>query len=105
MEVPQGAGAWLGGEPRRVQLQGWCGMLHNIAVKAAQALRDGDVFGVVVLIVGQVERVLLGLETGHMRAAPALPLSGHAPWAFGATHTGVSAWLLVFLEIVNKMSF
>lgn len=61
VEVPQGSGAEVRGEPGHVQVEGRDGMLDYIAVKAREALRGGHkVPRVVVLIVGQVERILLG---------------------------------------------
>jgi len=64
VEVPEGAGAWLGREPGWVQFQGWGGVLHHIvvAVEAAQSLGDGDVPGAVVFVVRQVERILFALR-------------------------------------------
>ena len=40
VEVPEGAGAHVGGEPGRVEVPRWVGVLHHVAVKARETLRE-----------------------------------------------------------------
>ena len=66
VEVPESCGAELGWEPRRVQVQGRAGVLHHHPIQSTQPLRTTHVLWIIVLIIGYVESILVGLETGHL---------------------------------------
>ncbi len=61
VEVSEGGDAELGGEPGGVQVQGWGGMLNHHPIQSTQPLGAAHVFGVIVLIIGDVKHVLAGL--------------------------------------------
>lgn len=66
--MPEGIGAEMRGEPGWVQIERWCGVLDYHAIKPTQqSLCTGDMFGIVVFIIGDIKRVLLPIETWDLR--------------------------------------
>ena len=65
MEVSHGTCAQVRGKPWWVKVECWCGMLHHVAVfKPGESLAVGDVFRVIVLVIGQVEGILFASKGG-----------------------------------------
>lgn len=58
----------MGRKPRGEEVESWCGVLDYYAFQSTQkSLRTRDMFGVIILVIGHVERVLIGLKTCHLR--------------------------------------
>ena len=64
METPQEGRPHVSGIPRRMEIQCWDGVLYDVTTEPREPLGAGDMFWVVVFIIGEVEGVLLAEEGG-----------------------------------------